>query len=352
MLMRIVRLVLRHDGQSMVEFALVLPVLVLILFGISDLGRLVFIYADVSNSAREGSRYGIVYPSRVSNSDNANPNNISAKAKEKVWMISQSDLTVSVSFPDTVSGNPKVGDRIVVSISAPFEMVTPMINEIYKAVVPASERRVVFVSTRTIMREGTLAVPSSTPTSSPTSSPTSTPTVTPTGTATPTPTMTPTPTSTPSPTPTTTPTVTPTGTVTPTPTPTPTPSPTPTATSTPTPTPTPTATPKPKYLVVTFVSGYPAKQNGANKPIFIKVTVTDQDGVPVNDAAVSFQAPGLSGGLSHNSGTGGVYGDGANCWSGGSFKDEVSVTVTAKKAGYSDGITSGATAGNSAGKCP
>lgn len=44
----------------MVEFALILPVFVLILVGIADLGRAVYAYSTISNAAREGVRLAIV----------------------------------------------------------------------------------------------------------------------------------------------------------------------------------------------------------------------------------------------------------------------------------------------------
>ena len=47
-------------GQSLVEFALILPVLLLILMGLFDLGRAVFAYNSVSEAARNGSRVAIV----------------------------------------------------------------------------------------------------------------------------------------------------------------------------------------------------------------------------------------------------------------------------------------------------
>ena len=44
----------------MVEFALILPVLLLILLGIIDGGRLVYAYNDVANAAREAGRTAII----------------------------------------------------------------------------------------------------------------------------------------------------------------------------------------------------------------------------------------------------------------------------------------------------
>ena len=48
-------------GQSMVEYALVLPILLLLLLGIMEFGILVFNYNTIANAAREGARYGIVH---------------------------------------------------------------------------------------------------------------------------------------------------------------------------------------------------------------------------------------------------------------------------------------------------
>jgi hypothetical protein len=47
-------------GQAAVEFALVLPLLVLLLVGIFDLGRAVYAYSTATNAAREAGRVAIV----------------------------------------------------------------------------------------------------------------------------------------------------------------------------------------------------------------------------------------------------------------------------------------------------
>jgi Flp pilus assembly protein TadG len=47
-------------GQALVEFALILPVLLVILLGTVDAGRLIFAYNAVSNAAREGGRTAII----------------------------------------------------------------------------------------------------------------------------------------------------------------------------------------------------------------------------------------------------------------------------------------------------
>ena len=47
-------------GQALVEFAFVLPILILLLVGIFDFGRAVYAFNTVNNAAREGSRLAIV----------------------------------------------------------------------------------------------------------------------------------------------------------------------------------------------------------------------------------------------------------------------------------------------------
>jgi Flp pilus assembly protein TadG len=48
----------KSKAQAMVEFALVLPLLLLILYGLLESGRLLFIYSAVTSAAREAARYG------------------------------------------------------------------------------------------------------------------------------------------------------------------------------------------------------------------------------------------------------------------------------------------------------
>lgn len=56
------RAVKDERGQDLVEFALVVPIILLLFLGIIEFGIIVFRYNTVSNAAREGARYGIVHP--------------------------------------------------------------------------------------------------------------------------------------------------------------------------------------------------------------------------------------------------------------------------------------------------
>lgn len=49
----------RQRSQALIEFALVSPVLLLLLFGVIDLGRAIFYYDTLNHAAREGARVAI-----------------------------------------------------------------------------------------------------------------------------------------------------------------------------------------------------------------------------------------------------------------------------------------------------
>jgi hypothetical protein len=50
----------RRAGQSLVEMAMVMPVLALLTFGLVDFGRAYYFQVSVTNAAREGARSGIL----------------------------------------------------------------------------------------------------------------------------------------------------------------------------------------------------------------------------------------------------------------------------------------------------
>lgn len=53
--------VLKNEkGQAMVEFALILPILLLLVMGIAEFGMMFNAYLSVQNATREGARIGIV----------------------------------------------------------------------------------------------------------------------------------------------------------------------------------------------------------------------------------------------------------------------------------------------------
>src|SRR5256885_7450414 len=46
-------------SQAIVEFAIVAPVLLLLIFGVVDFGRVIYVYATINQAVNEGARTGI-----------------------------------------------------------------------------------------------------------------------------------------------------------------------------------------------------------------------------------------------------------------------------------------------------
>ncbi|MDY6867184.1 MAG: TadE family protein [Chloroflexota bacterium] len=61
----------KTSGQTLIEFALLLPLLLLIVMGLFDVGRGVFYFAVLNTAVREGTRFAIVQPACEYRSDPA-----------------------------------------------------------------------------------------------------------------------------------------------------------------------------------------------------------------------------------------------------------------------------------------
>ena len=77
---------LKTRGQNFVEFAIIAPVLLLLVLIIIDLGRITYSYSALHNAAREGARYGVINP--------ANTGGIEDRVREYAVGLDQSALTV------------------------------------------------------------------------------------------------------------------------------------------------------------------------------------------------------------------------------------------------------------------
>lgn len=112
------RKTIKIAGQGLVEFTLTLPLLVLIMVGVLDLGRLYFAAMTVTNAAREGARYGAANPAAASA--------IAARAQNEAYgsIITPGELTVSTpTFPSGCA----LGNPIRVSVTYNFQLITTYI---------------------------------------------------------------------------------------------------------------------------------------------------------------------------------------------------------------------------------
>jgi Flp pilus assembly protein TadG len=102
-------------GQGLVEFALVLPLLILLIVGIFDFGRAVYSYNAISNAARIGNRVAIV---------DQNVGVIKAAAVAEAVAVPITDADVAVSF----DCQDQIGCLASVSVEYDYVPATPMIE--------------------------------------------------------------------------------------------------------------------------------------------------------------------------------------------------------------------------------
>ena len=84
----------RTRGQSLVEFALIIPIFLLIVLGLFDMGRAVFYYSTISNASREAVRLGIVDQNTLDVRQEA------VDAASGVMPIELADVSVEYLNPD------------------------------------------------------------------------------------------------------------------------------------------------------------------------------------------------------------------------------------------------------------
>jgi len=148
-------------AQAIVEFAIALPILLVLVIGIFEVARVIFIYSAVTNASRNASRYasavgrlengltkynycqGIkdlatqsaylvpLYNVEITYDDGLG--NPLAYPKCNVWNVSQVDPNVKVSS----------GNRVTVKVTVKY---TPMLK-----LVPITSRDIVASSSRTIL---------------------------------------------------------------------------------------------------------------------------------------------------------------------------------------------------------
>lgn len=123
----------RRVGQSVVEFALVLPVFIFLLLMAVDFGRLFFTYIEVSNGAREAAAYGATNPTdtvgmgtkaRGERSYQAQTGE-SAMADPTTACADGSGTAIACA---AAPGGTGLGNTLTVTVTEHFTFLTPFIN--------------------------------------------------------------------------------------------------------------------------------------------------------------------------------------------------------------------------------
>ena len=103
-------------GQALVEFALVLPLLMLVLFGIVEFGRAWNAKQVLTDAAREGARLAVVGDPTITLTSQ-----VDARVKEKIARGGFDTTQVTVAYPDGFKTG--TGNITSVEVSMPYRFV-------------------------------------------------------------------------------------------------------------------------------------------------------------------------------------------------------------------------------------
>jgi Flp pilus assembly protein TadG len=124
-------------GQTLVEFALVFPIFLVVLLATFDIGRGVFAYNSVTNAAREGARLAIVNQDKTlvlarirSQSSVAESNNGDGTDITIEYRRANTDGTPSNTNCVAAGENIPIGCLAVVTYQTKFQLITPLVRQI------------------------------------------------------------------------------------------------------------------------------------------------------------------------------------------------------------------------------
>jgi Flp pilus assembly protein TadG len=139
----------RSIGQALVELALALPVIVLLVFGLVDLGRAVYAWTAISNAAREGARLAI-----VNQAETAGVSEAAREAAEQATGLGidpadPAQVAVAYRSADLASACPAraIGCVAEVRVRYQFMPVTPVIGQIVGPITLAATTQIPIEST-------------------------------------------------------------------------------------------------------------------------------------------------------------------------------------------------------------
>ncbi len=148
-----------RKGQGLVEFMLALPVLLLIILGVIESGRMLLIYSGMTSASREASRYGAT----VGDNGAGVPRYLdcagmrdAARRVATLSTLADADIRITYDHGDPSTqialcdANPhpnqiNLGDRVVVTVTTVFRTIVP--------IVPLPPMTIITSSGRTILTE-------------------------------------------------------------------------------------------------------------------------------------------------------------------------------------------------------
>lgn len=159
----------KSKAQAMLEFAIVLPILLLVVYGLIETGRLLFIYSSVNNATRQAARFGstsgVSPTSGVPRYQDCAGIRLAAQRGDFLNAFDDDDIDIFIDNGIDASGNPinqtlvctggaatdtsitpQTGDRITVNIDAAFDAIVPNLVPIFSQTINAESSRTLLLT--------------------------------------------------------------------------------------------------------------------------------------------------------------------------------------------------------------
>ena len=111
----------KRRGAAVVEFAIVAPLFILLVFGMIEFGRMIMVQQIMTNASREGTRRAVI--------EGATQTEVENLVTDYLDNASVPGATVTVTPSDL--GNVGFGDPVTVSVSIPFNSVSWIPSPMY-----------------------------------------------------------------------------------------------------------------------------------------------------------------------------------------------------------------------------
>jgi Flp pilus assembly protein TadG len=134
----------KSRGQTLVEFALILPVFLMLTLGVVDGARIFSAYIAITNAAREGALFAaqssnyskwcsttstVACPTGGSSYQSADPDNIAYRVQQETSGLTQSNIVLSAPTCNTTPCSSS-STQVTVSVQYSMSLFVPLVSQI------------------------------------------------------------------------------------------------------------------------------------------------------------------------------------------------------------------------------
>jgi Flp pilus assembly protein TadG len=129
----------KEEGQGLVEFALILMVLILVVFGVLDLGRAFHSLITITNASREGARYLTRHPTDKELGFAGTKNAAIDEADGAIIVLTPDQVAVTLCLDEDAISGCDSGTPVRVEVTYSFEFMMGFFSQASVPLTQATE---------------------------------------------------------------------------------------------------------------------------------------------------------------------------------------------------------------------